>query len=889
VSRAGRVAIGVVAASLVLGAGLLWSAMSEQPFYDYLAERRAAGRPTRAAEAAGGMPPAVENGADELEVAWRELFPAVDGPPPGWWMLGRWDWDYEPPEHGEWPDGATPEQVAQLGEFVAHVRPWSTRRDAALAKPRIRFDPRRSPPGSDWTQALRGIQRVITHQAEGEDEAGRRLDACRALLRLSVGLEPTSFGERLTGLAISASGVMRLRHEIETGCADAVAARRLCDEWLRDLAGDTSSDLLRAWAVAMVEGYDDMLAGRITTPDGRPLRYSWSDSVRSLARRTKARWAGESMPIDFLPGMATDVVAIAKSLDGLADADVATLSSIDGVRRLDPSEPLRAYEVDAAVQRVVERLRVGRAQRRLARVALGIGERRAVRGEFPTSLDDLRDAFDGDVPLDPFTDAAFVYERTATRRPRRLRRSDARRHAVAERSDAPRPRAGVEPSPMTRRRAGVVVAFAASVAAALAWRALHEPSERAYFDYVAELRADGEPTTFEELAGPMPPDADNAAPEIDAAWSAAEPVIGPPAAWPAGVLSEGGVCRPPSTSALDEAQMRRLVDFADCLDAFADRVGAAVDRSRCRWPVVLDEKGLASTPHCARVESVIRLLDARARFARDPAARLVACRALARLGDVMEADAWEEHRLAEATVVGCTLALREGIGSRLWSAADVRRRLDGVLVGDSLARLQRPLRWGSVYVATAYGALLDGRLAPDHQRIGLLRTAWEQAVRGGRRVVGRRVSRPLETGTAGDVVGLCRAYRAAADAPSTACSRWDEEFHALKKSFGVDWIADDACDLGWAAIAREARTRLMRIGLAVAAFREDHGELPASLDDLRDAFAEGIPLDPYSDAPFLWRRTESSLRIWANYQRPPAAPPTFEEAADYVLGWEFPR
>ena len=75
-------------------------------------------------------------------------------------------------------------------------------------------------------------------------------------------------------------------------------------------------------------------------------------------------------------------------------------------------------------------------------------------------------------------------------------------------------------SPGGRRRLRLVVAgLAVAIAAVVVWLAW-PASEQPFLDYVAERRARGEPTTFAELGGPMPPSAENAAPEIDAALAA---------------------------------------------------------------------------------------------------------------------------------------------------------------------------------------------------------------------------------------------------------------------------------------------------------------------------------------------------------------------------------
>ena len=54
-----------------------------------------------------------------------------------------------------------------------------------------------------------------------------------------------------------------------------------------------------------------------------------------------------------------------------------------------------------------------RAELLLTRVALGLAAYKAERRTYPARLDELAPAYLPDVPTDPFTDAPFVYARTA--------------------------------------------------------------------------------------------------------------------------------------------------------------------------------------------------------------------------------------------------------------------------------------------------------------------------------------------------------------------------------------------------------------------------------------------------------------------------------------------
>jgi hypothetical protein len=54
-----------------------------------------------------------------------------------------------------------------------------------------------------------------------------------------------------------------------------------------------------------------------------------------------------------------------------------------------------------------------RAELRLTRVALALGAYKADRGAYPAAISELSPAYLPELPADPFTDAPFIYARTA--------------------------------------------------------------------------------------------------------------------------------------------------------------------------------------------------------------------------------------------------------------------------------------------------------------------------------------------------------------------------------------------------------------------------------------------------------------------------------------------
>jgi hypothetical protein len=87
----------------------------------------------------------------------------------------------------------------------------------------------------------------------------------------------------------------------------------------------------------------------------------------------------------------------------------------------------------------------------------------------------------------------------------------------------------------------------------------------------------------------------------------------------------------------------------------------------------------------------------------------------------------------------------------------------------------------------------------------------------------------------------------------------------------------------------DAASRLARVALAVAEVRAKTGDFPASLDELKPMLADGVPLDPYTDAPFVYGKTATGVRI-ASAGRLAEDPPLADsELRERCLVWELKR
>jgi hypothetical protein len=61
----------------------------------------------------------------------------------------------------------------------------------------------------------------------------------------------------------------------------------------------------------------------------------------------------------------------------------------------------------------------------------------------------------------------------------------------------------------------------------------------------------------------------------------------------------------------------------------------------------------------------------------------------------------------------------------------------------------------------------------------------------------------------------------------------------------------------------ETRSGLTVISLALAAWKVDHGTFPDGMDSLSPEYLNPVPLDPFTDQPFIYRRTEKGYILYS--------------------------
>lgn len=398
--------------------------------------------------------------------------------------------------------------------------------------------------------------------------------------------------------------------------------------------------------------------------------------------------------------------------------------------------------------------------------------------------------------------------------------------------------------------------------------------DREFRDHVDAMRAAGEPTTVGELSLPNARDSENAATEIEAALRWVEEYLGA-----AEASLEPFKPSLSHESSLSSQQREACESFASRLGPFADRVATALDRPRCTFSPPNARAAADLMPSQERLDRTETLLLRIVRHAREPADQIEACRTLARLAGRIEGVDQTERVHAVEFMRICTEYVRSRVEAGTWDPALVRERMDDDLAARWLPRAGRTLRDWRAYLVEEHSSHLDD----------IARRGWVASVHARLDRMFRRNERcRCEARDSSEVLADAEFLRRVASIPTSSYPRFVEQWAEVDRTTQntrSGWIPPHFHE----SVLTDARTSLARVALAAAAFRDVHGDLPATLADLRDAFPDGVPLDPYTEAPLAYETTDAGVRI-ASAGRLGSFPPLDAASLrERGLLWDLPR
>jgi len=417
-----------------------------------------------------------------------------------------------------------------------------------------------------------------------------------------------------------------------------------------------------------------------------------------------------------------------------------------------------------------------------------------------------------------------------------------------------------------RRRFWVVVGAVAVVLVAGTGAAVHHVTSEAPFrEHVAELRAQGVPTTVEEVLAAGPPPEENGADELLAALAWLDEHH--PEPWDVTGPWDYTAKFPWEETATPE-QMEALAGFLEEVEPFFDRVSAALEKPRLWFGApATDESWGLSHDHVSEIMRVSRVLSARAVAAKEPDDRLEAIEDLLALGRKMEAVDLTDFMVAVANKGAGLHSLREGLAAGTLEAVPAQMSLEPVLAAPRVTSWRAGISGERSYLLIAYDALLDGKI-PTPSLLDELQA----------RLRGRKA---FEHGTPRDAVRWSKATAQVAAVPEglpfaerlarTEATDTDEDPLLLYGPILRRWVRN------------EATSRLARVALAAAAHRAETGSWPASLAELEPLLQGGLPMDPFTQKDFVMEPVPGGgLRLRA------AFPADFTADDQEGLVWELP-
>lgn len=408
----------------------------------------------------------------------------------------------------------------------------------------------------------------------------------------------------------------------------------------------------------------------------------------------------------------------------------------------------------------------------------------------------------------------------------------------------------------------VLLAFVVILAGVWAWIGLRPGLEERLAELIAELGARGEPVSLAEMEPPMPRDADNGAPDLDAAlaWFGANR---PSDDWENRVV---GPWNPLVEAPYEEhATPEQIAELQAVLVGFApgfELVDRGADKLEIAWPRGSTDTAAAWFENRSEVrtlQQLARLLSARALSSPEGADRVRAIRSELGMGARFRARTELDHLIACSLFAAGCAALRDGLERDAIDAEAARRDLD------TLLRTRWDARFPDVVRATRAGHLdllpfwIDGTMQAEMSKRfgGQGPSALERFLEDvGRLVRGRP---PREDGATPEVLlewvrGLDRFLASGLTA---------EETFRIGESERLDGVANLLPRVRRKLVDADASAALARLALAACEHRRIHGDWPAAPDALQPLFPDGVPVDPFTGVPLVMERDGDDLVLRA--------------------------
>ncbi len=410
----------------------------------------------------------------------------------------------------------------------------------------------------------------------------------------------------------------------------------------------------------------------------------------------------------------------------------------------------------------------------------------------------------------------------------------------AAREDADRPRFWTRGMIVACSALGLVVLLF------LLWLLANYTARKAVERELADIRARGEPVTFEEAAPPPVPDDENAAVVFELAFAELDACVSRLEADPDLQDWETFLYEPVVPQI--ERYERVLGELAEPVRLTREALG----RSRCRfdldysaWSGMEFPHHLAKLRRLARIfrhEAMLRVHDGRATEAAGSTATIL------RLSQMLEEPVFISW-LVRMAVVGIGLDALESVEERVHLPDESRRRLM-----EELARSTVSSRLAKIFVAerACFSDSLEGLFSGETDLSGIGYPKIPGLTRIFRFHFRRDHARYLQMMT--EFVDATRLPLWEAVTQTEAITDRVEALPAWQAP--LTRLGVPVLSAGVVRFARmEARRGAATLALAADLYHSAHERYPDSLDELVPAILPGLPPDPFTGRPFIYRLT----------------------------------
>jgi len=414
------------------------------------------------------------------------------------------------------------------------------------------------------------------------------------------------------------------------------------------------------------------------------------------------------------------------------------------------------------------------------------------------------------------------------------------------------------------------------------WFATRPAPEALLNDLIADLRARAEPVTLAEMEAPFPPHGENGAVDFEKAvewWTENAPADH----WESRIAGPWNhTIEDPWEENASPEQMAALRASLGTLGPLFEHVDRGAEKPEIAWKLhrIDDAASVFTTwAELPILQELGRFLSARAVAGPTPSDRCAAVRSQLAIGARLRVRTAIPHLIAAVVHRLGTRALRHGLEVGTIDPQQAREQLDALLsvpFGTRFPDLVRGERARALEVVPFW---IDGTMQAE---LGENDGALSRLVDAVERIADGKMA--VSPPSPADRVSWIRDFDTYLDPEEGAIDVHTEGLtHTPASNNRVTGILPR---VRAGLLRTDAAARVARVALAAYEHRRLHGDWPAAAADLAPLFADGVPLDPYTEAALVLERDGDHLIVRAQPWRSLVS--NDDDAREAGLIWRLP-